>query len=174
MDSRTVDKMKHLANTEVVRRLLIKYFMDRGFGESFDRQLQPSLLQDLPITIPILGTKVEIVPHCEDVDPHSSRATIGWNLFVLGTHRMYLGNTEHADLAMLARQVQRGLIEGASLSARRQTTPRRVVAFITRVLANHEAGYVSLSPGARNSTPGDAFSKAMVGTPQQFNKSGWA
>lgn len=178
MDSYTIDKMKHVANTEVIRRLLIKYFMDKGFHESFNRQLFPSILQDMPHAIPILMDKVEIVPFAEDIDAMSSKATLGWNLFVLGTHRMYLGNTHHNDLADLARQIKAGIInvptEGVA-SARRQSTPRRVVTFITRVLENHEGGYVSLSPNTKQKIPGEPYQSrgAMSGMPQQFSRAGY-
>jgi hypothetical protein len=176
MDSYTIDKMKHLSNTEVVRRLLIKYFMDKGFTESFDRQLYPSVVQDLPLAIPILMDKIEIEPFAENIDALSSRATLGWNLFVLGNHRMFLGNTEHNDLSALARQIRSGVImpEGVS-SARRQTTPRRVVAFITRVLSNHEGGYVNLMPSTKQMVPGEPYQArgAMSGVPNQFGRAGY-
>ena len=178
MDSYTVDKMKYLANTEVIRRLLIKYFMDKGFTESFDRQLYPSIMQDLTLAIPILMDKVEIVPFAEDIDALSGKAQLGWNLFVLGSHRMFLGNTQHNDLQDLARQIRSGIIsvpmEGIA-SARRQTTPRRVVTFVTRVLGNHEAGYTDLTPNTKQSMPGEPYQSrgAMNGMPQQFNRSGY-
>lgn len=172
MESRDIDKMKHLANTEVIRRLLIKYFMDKGFVESFDRQLYPSLLQDLPMAIPVLGTKVEIIPYAEDVDNMLGRARLGWNMFVLGNHRMYLGETFHNDLRDLARHIHTGMIPPSHYgSARKQTTPKRVIAFITRVLGNSEMGYVDLSPpSSAGKFPHQALAakQAMTGMSQQF------
>ena len=58
MSSRVVDKIKHATNTEVVRKLLIHYFIQKGFVESFDRMLYPSLLQDLTMMIPQLENKI--------------------------------------------------------------------------------------------------------------------
>jgi hypothetical protein len=150
MDSRTIDKLKHALNTDVVRRMLVRYFRDKDFNESFDRLVYPAILQDLPMALPVLTSKVEVEPHAREVDPNTGKAVLGWNLYVLGTHRMYLGETYHRDLAELARQIQAGLImipEGAGTSARRQSTPRQIINFITRVLSRHEFGYVDLMPG---------------------------
>jgi hypothetical protein len=173
MDSHTIDNIKHISNTEVIRRLLIKYFFDKGFVESFDRQLYPSIVQDIPMAIPALASKVEIVPNAVNVDTSLGKAVLGWNIFVLGNQRMYLGETHHNNLQDLARQIKAGLImpEGMQSSARRQTTPRRVVTFITRVLQDHEAGYVDLAPTLRPiSEPGQLYGtrNSMNGMPQQF------
>jgi len=136
--------------------LLIKYFMDKGFSDSFSRHIHPSAVQDLPQVIPILTSKVEIVPHAAEVDPYQGKAVLSWNLFVLGIHRMYLGDTYHNNLHDLARILRSGntaSIQSDSGSARRQTTPLRIVSFITRVLGDHEAGYVDLRPSAKALQP---------------------
>ncbi len=174
IDSYVIDRLKHVSNTEVVRRVLIKYFMDKGFAESFDRQMYPALIQDLPLVVPILSNKLEIVPFASEIDTSLGRAVLGWNLFVLGNQRMYLGETYHNSLQDLARQIRSGLIrvpEAGYHTARRQTTPRRVVSFITRVLESHDAGYVDLNPSTRPiRAPGEPFQarQTMMGMPQQF------
>lgn len=174
MDSQTIDHIKHVANTEAVRRMLIQYFVDKGFTESFDRQVYPALVQDLTQIIPQLSTKVEIVPFAEEIDSYQGKATLGWNLFVLGTQRMYLGQTYHNDLRRLASQIMSGNImipEDDVSNARCQATPRRIITFITRVLGTHEAGYIDLSI---TSTPGRKLGEpymtknSMMGMPQQF------
>jgi len=176
MDSIVVDKIKHVSNTEAVRRLLIRYFIDKGYTESFDRHIYPGLIQDLTMAIPILANKIEVEPHAEELDTSMGKAVLGWNLFVLGNHRMYLGDTYHNDLKGLARQIKEGIILPESIaSARRQTTPRRIVTFITRVLSDHEAGYIDLVPAMSGATPGDQYKKnSMMGMPQQyFTRSGY-
>lgn len=182
MDSLTVDKLKHISNNEVVRRLLIKYFIDKGFDKSFDRQMYPSTIQDLPMIIPSLCGKVEIVPHAREIDSSNNKGVLSWNCFVLGSHRMYLGDTYHNDLRDLARQIRMGTIKapdgiGVSATARRQTTPKRVIVFITRVLGDNESGYVDLNPTTGPvRSPGDQFSarQTLMGMPQQFfSRSGY-
>ena len=138
--------------------------------------MYPALLQDLPVAIPVLASKVEIQPHAEELDTALGKATLGWNLFVLGNHRMYLGDTYHNDLKGLARQIKEGIILPERLSAaRRQTTPRRVVTFITRVLDDHESGFIDLIPG-QSRDPGEYYKSrnSLMGMPQQFfSRSGY-
>jgi hypothetical protein len=179
MDSHAIETIKHVSNTEVVRRLLIKYFVDKGFTESFDRHVYPAILQDLIMNIPQLSTKVEVVPFAEEVDSYQGKAVLGWNLFVLGTQRMYLGQTYHNDLRGLARQIQTGFImipEGAISNARRQSTPRRIVTFVTRVLESHNAGYVDLTMSLNPRKIGEPYAakNSLMSMPQQyFSRSGY-
>jgi len=174
IDSFDIDRIKHFANTNVINSLLVKYFKDKGFTESFDNQLYPAVLQDLSITIPSLYNKIEVVPSASDVDLSTDRAVLSWNLFALGNHRMYLGDTYHNGLHDLARQIRGGMVtipEGNHGSARRQTTPRRVVSFIGRVLGDHDDGYVDLSVDSlKNVNVNDPFygKQNILGLPQQF------
>jgi len=177
MESYDIDKFKHVSNNEVVRRLLIKYFMDKGCttSGSFDRQMYPAMIQDISQVIPVLSNKVEVVPYAGEVDPALGRAVLGWNLFVLGNNRMFLGETYHNNLHDLARQIRGGNIrmpDRGFPNARRQTTPKRVISFITRILHDHEAGYVDLSPTTGPIKPvGEPYGvnrQSMLGMPQQF------
>jgi hypothetical protein len=177
MESETVDKIKHLSNTEVIRRLLIKYMIDKGFDGpgSFDRQLNPLLLQDLVYVVPSLSSKIEIIPHAMSIDPTLGKASLGWNMFVIGSYRMFLGETFHNNLSELAREINSGLIKvplmGGSASARRLSTPRRVISFILRILNEHDAGYVDLQPSQMPfRKPGEAYyaRQTLSGMPQQF------
>lgn len=173
MDTNSIEQLKHLSNTEVVRRLLIQYFVEKGFAESFDRHLYPAIIQDLTMVIPQMATKVEIVPFAEEVDTYQGKAVLGWNLFVLGNQRMYLGQTFHNDLRGLAAQLQTGFImipESGASNARKQSTPRRIVTFITRILESHESGYVDLSTSMNPRKVGEPYAtkNSMMGMPQQF------
>ena len=87
METQDIDLIKHFANTETVRRKLIRYFISKGFVDSFDRLVYPPLLQDLPFDPDVcLINKVEVVPYAADIDTSLGRAVIGWNLFVLGNN----------------------------------------------------------------------------------------
>ena len=133
MDSHTIETIKHVSNTEVVRRLLVKYFIEKGFMESFDRHLYPALLQDLILQIPQLTTKIEIVPFAEEVDTFQGKAILGWNIFVLGNQRMYLGQTFHNDLRGLARQLQTGMIipERINVDINKEVSVKLYVLFLS-------------------------------------------
>ena len=145
------ERIKHAANNEVVRRMLIQYFLNKGHNESFDRTINPVAIQDLPYAVFGLDSKIEIEPHANEIDPTIGKASIGWNMFVLGTQRMYLGETNHDNLLELAKQVKMGEIsQDTVLSARHCTTPRRIIMFIERVLADHDSGYIDLTPRTRS------------------------
>lgn len=145
VDSRFIDRLRHKLNTDVVERLLIKYFMSKGY-DNFDRLIYPPFVQDIPFMVQELADKIEIVPHAVRIDPLADTAVIGWNLFVLGTYRCFLGETQHQGLRQLALQLTQGMVASQDQSATRQTTPRRVIKFITDVLAKHQSGYVNLTP----------------------------
>lgn len=143
-------KIHHAANTEAVRRTLIKYFLERNFKESFDKAVNPVSIQDMPYMNLGLENKIEIEPHAVEIDPTTSRATLGWNLFVLGNQRMYLGETYHANLIDLARQIKSGqILPETTITTKRCTTPRRIIHFIERVLSNSQGGIVDLAPTDR-------------------------
>lgn len=146
MRPETTKKIKHTLNTDIVRRLLVMYFEEKGYANSFSRFIYPPHLVDLPVIISPLHTKVEIVPHVVDIDPIVGKATLKWNMFVLGVHRMDLGTTSHNDLQTLAKQIKNGFsAEPADMgSTMSRVTPNRVIAFICRVLGNSESGYVDL------------------------------
>lgn len=175
IDSIDIDKLKHLSNNEVVKRMLIKYFIDKGFEDSFEKQLFPPMLQDLTSTIPLIASKIEVVPFAKEIDTALNKAVLGWNLFVLGNQRMYLGETHHTGLSDLARQIRSGTIArselGGSITARKTTTPRKVILFISKVLGNNEAGYVDLNlTNVPFRQPGEPYAakQSLSGMPQQF------
>lgn len=181
IDSYDIDKIKHISNNEVVKRMLIKYFIDKGFEDSFDKQVFPPSLQDLTATIPLLASKVEVQPFAKEIDTGLNKAVLGWNLFVLGNQRMYLGETHHTGLSDLARQIRSGSISrsemGGTITARKTTTPRKIILFISKVLSNNEAGYVDLNlANVPNRQPGEPYAakQSLSGMPQQFfSRSGY-
>ena len=147
MDTRLVDKLRFALNNDVAERLVLRYFMSKGFDKTqLDRLVYPPILQDMPFAITEMSDKIEIIPHVESVDPVSDTAQLGWNLFVLGTHRCYLGESFHNGLKLLALQLQHGQVIAEDQMATRQTTPRRIIKFISQVLMSHSAGYVNLTP----------------------------
>lgn len=160
MESRDLDRIRHVSNTEVIRRLLIRYFIDKGYDNSFDRLVYPPDIQDMPLVIPILATKVEIIPNAVEIDTSLGRAVLEWNLFLLGVHRMYLGDTYHNSLRDLAKEIKNGMVTKVEVQrgqSTRNTTPRKIIAFITRVLSSHESGYINLAPAQAAKEPGAAY-----------------
>lgn len=171
------DKIRHAANTDVIRRLLIKYFVGKGFTETFDRSIHPLMIQDLPKAIPGLDTKIEIEPHALSIDPTTSVAIIGWNLFVLGNQRMFLGETHHDNLMELARQIRAGqIMPNTATLTRRETTPKRLIHFVTKVLGCNAAGYVDLGVKPKPMMAQPAHYRPVRGPSQEaqyYSRSGY-
>lgn len=166
MDTRFVDKLRFALNNEVAERLLVRYFVGKGFDKTnLDRLIYPPILQDMPFTITEMSDKLEIVPHAQNIDPIGDTAKLGWNLFVLGSQRCYLGESYHQGLKRLALQLQQGQVISEDQMATRQTTPRRIITFISRAFQSHEGGFINLTP---RTIPMQFQHTRSVGMSQQF------
>lgn len=154
------DKIRTAFNTELTRRLLIKYFMDKGMTESFEKRLYPPTLQDMTIKIPQLRGKIEIQPFVEDIDPNSGAVKLGWNLFVLGTKRMYLGESVHTSLQEVTSAIG-GPLDGSRYLD--YATPKRMINFIVNVLSDSKQGDIPPS----NKLGKRAMSVLPIGTGEQ-------
>lgn len=174
MDANSTQQLKHALNTEVVRRMLIKYFVESGY-ENFDTLIYPASLQNMPMVIQELYTKIEVEPHALNIDPLTDSAKIGWNLFVLGEQRMYLGETYHSGLKTLAQQLQTGQVVSEGYVATKQTTPRRIIHFVTSALSKVEAGYTDLNPSIQPNlfAFGNRLGSNMAQSNQFFTRSGY-
>lgn len=146
MNDIDINRLKKAANAEVIQRTLVKYFSDRGFSDKMNRQISPLQLQDIAESNIGLIDKVELIPHTANIDPSTGKITLGWNLFVLGNQRMYLGETMHENVIELAGYIKEGMIPNAdTINTIRCTTPNRIIRFITKTLGNSKAGYVNLN-----------------------------
>ena len=147
MDTRFVDKVRSALNHDVAERLVLRYFMSKGFDKtSLDRLIYPPIMMDMGFALTEMSDKIEVVPYVASVDPMGDTAVLGWYLFVLGNHRCYLGESFHTNLKTLALQLQHGQVVAEDQMASRQTTPRRIIKFISTVLRSHDSGYVNLTP----------------------------
>lgn len=181
LSGKHIDKINQRLNEALIRRLLVRYFCNHGYSENFDRKLFPPLLQTLVEEVPELTSKIEVVPYVEEIDPQTGYGRVGWNLFVNGNQRLFLGETEHASMTDFSRQVEQnrdgviGITEDAAPS-NKETTPRRVVMFITRVLNNTRHGVRTVLPDVISKSPkgvqsatksgGDMFSKNQAARPE--------
>lgn len=137
-----VEKVYFSLNREYMRRLLTKYFWQKGFKENMDRKIYPPLLQDMAIAIPQFIGKIEIEPQVNDINPTTGTVTIGWNMFVLGNKRMFLGESTHTDLQEI-RMPLAGAGNRQGLQSLTFATPKRVMNFIITLLGEHKQGDLS-------------------------------
>lgn len=147
MDIKTKNKIKRAVQEELVKRLLVKYFSEKGFNESFESPIYPPTVFDLPYRVPELMNSVEIVPYVEKLDPVTNVVTMGWNLFVLGTNRVHLGTTTHANLM----EFRRSLMGQANpnMPSEPRKTPKELIGFIMSTVGRNKGTLLELPPGAR-------------------------
>lgn len=142
----TIDKIEKTFNSALTKRLLVQYFVERGFGENFDKRTNPIMLQDLAHRIPQLHGLVEVEAHAKDIDPTTGWCRLAWNLFVLGNQRMYLGETEHDDIKTLHKYIEEGspiLVDDIhGIKSRQERSARDIVHFIARTLGKSDAGRI--------------------------------
>jgi len=155
---RLAERVYVALNQELLRRQLIRYFVQKGFKESFNRKLYPPQLQDMTMHVPILDGKVEVTPFVEDIDPNSGVVTLGWNLFVLGNKRMYLGESTHTSLVEITNF---GI--GQAPPEADHTTPRRVMNFVIKILSEDKRGVLRRQKNQRgNRAPMPGFGMGDV------------
>ena len=129
MRSEMIERIRQSLGRELVMRSLVKFFVENGFRESFDVHIYPPLLQSIPKQVPILAEKIEVEPYVDSINQRHGTVQLGWNLFVLGTKRMFLGKTIHRNLTELN---QTTMPAGSIMDLK--ATPRSIIKFVLSVL----------------------------------------
>lgn len=106
--------------------------------------LYPPSCYDLPVKIPQLYTRCEIIPTIEETNTTLGTVKLNWKCFVLGTNRLDLGMTTHTGQTDVLRAVMGE--PNFDLPADYMSTPKQLIEFILKVLDNSKAGYVELPP----------------------------
>lgn len=136
-----IDNLKRAANVYKVKKFLIDYFIRKFGKENFNRIIDPSLLMDLIDEIPQLASRIEIVPNAVDMKLQEDMIAIEWNLFAFGNKRMYLGKTNHINIANTIYALKRGHkcpnINGVEYGV----SPKRIVQFVVRIFEKSKDGY---------------------------------
>jgi len=138
------NRLKKALQEELVKRLLIKYFKEKSLDET---PIYPPSIFDLPFRIPELLSAVEVVPFVEQMDPMTNVVTIGWNLFVLGTNRMFLGTSTHTNLMEFRRSIS-GPVQSTNMPSSRKKTAADVTEFIMTMVGRNKGALLELPPGA--------------------------
>jgi hypothetical protein len=144
-------------NQEHCKRLLLDYFIKKGLQNKLDLKIYPPVLQDLLVIVPQLAEKVEISPFLRELDPSSGEYNLGWNLFVLGTNRMFLGNSTHMDL----NEIRTKIVDlECSYDRSSFVTPNQIIKFVAESLCKSKSGFIRnrISP---------CFKKSLSSLPDQ-------
>lgn len=162
MNARTKNKLKRALQEELVKRLLVKYFKDKGLSESL---VYPPAIYDLPYRVPELLSSVEVVPFVESMDQVTNVVTIGWNLFVLGTNRVHLGSSTHTNLM----EFKRSLLssgDGRGMPSSKKKTAKQLIEFIMNIVGRNKNAILELPPGAKLPTFSQVVSQFGSRTPR--------
>ncbi len=171
-----VDNLEYTFNGEFARRLLIKFFCSKGFHENFDKRVYPPLMQDILEAAPEFIGKMELIPSAVEIDPGSGFARLGWNLFLLGNQRMYLGETEHTELSELAQSLDSNsfvVTESEIDNVFRQgRSARDITNWVTRVLGRSEGGLLRSLERTEPSSLGNAQGTDFFERPKAIRPEG--
>jgi hypothetical protein len=148
MDLKVKNNIKRAIQEEIVKRLLVKYFTEKGFKESFEAPIYPPMIYDLPYVIPELMNSVEIVPFVEQIDPITNVVTMGWNLFVLGTNRMNLGSSTHNNLMEFRRSLM-GQQNNPNMPSEMRKTPKAILEFVMGIIGRNKGAILEMPPGVK-------------------------
>lgn len=97
MDKITKTSLVKIMQKEFVRRNLIKFFEDKGYNNFLVNPNPPSLM-DLVDRVDVLQGIAEVKYYIEDINMENNMIKVGWNLFLLGNQRAFLGHTSHTNL----------------------------------------------------------------------------
>lgn len=154
MRSNLKKRLEHRLGKEVAKKALLEYMTQRGYDNQ-NMLVYPPAIYDIGAQ-PDTFKKVELVPFQKDSDPTTNAVVVGWNMFVLGTNRLYLGTTTHTSLA----ELQGGITESSSSDL--EKTSSEIIEFILRVLDDHEDGF-KRAPQAGSNQPGLPTNKPRIG-----------
>ena len=134
MNATLANKIRRILTGHATRTSLEQFFETAGV--EMDEPLYPPLIREMMSRVPIVSTRVEIKPHVVELDPTTNAVRVGWNLFVMGNNRLYLGTSVHESMEDLNRQA---IINGEkSDTSERFTTPKQIINFIIDTLNEHE------------------------------------
>lgn len=96
MDNIAKNSLLRILQKEFIRRNLIKYFEEKGYNNFLVKPYPPTMLD---LVDEDNSDILEIKYYLEDINMKNNTIKFGWNLFLLGNKRIFLGYTNHRNLA---------------------------------------------------------------------------
>lgn len=140
MDPKLLNNIRNILGIVAIKKVLSEYMENKQINPG--TLVYPPMIQDLQC-IPEISNRVELVPFMEELDPASGYIKVGWNLFVLGTNRKFLGYTVHESLEDLQQPEPSKQSKEHSLC---YTTGEEVLDFIVETLQKYNEDHISLGP----------------------------
>lgn len=141
MDPKLLNNVRMILGLTVIKQQLNEYFENKQIN--MESLLYPPIIQDMNESVPDISNKVELTPFMEELDPTSGYVKVGWNLFVMGTNRKFLGYTVHESLEDL-KQPSDG--KKAMETSLRYATPNDIVEFIVETIQEYDPEHISIGP----------------------------
>lgn len=129
--------IKKILTKELLRNKLEAYFQEKEMG--YEEKMYPPMLQDIMLRIPAITKYIDVSPFVEDVDPVNGTVSMGWNLYVLGTKRMYLGSSTHKSVQEFQNPAMWGK---ENQFAKKIVTPEKIIKFISEELSSHDLEFI--------------------------------
>jgi len=140
MDPKLLNNIRNILSIVAIKKQLAEYLENKQIMS--ETLVYPPLIQDLQ-TIPEISNRVELIPFMEELDPTSGFIKVGWNLFVLGTNRKFLGYTVHQSLEDLKQPEPTKESRENSLC---YTTGGEVLDFIIETIQKYNEDHISVGP----------------------------
>ena len=140
MDPKLLNNIRNILGIVAIKKNISEYLEHKEIKPG--AFVYPPSIQDIQ-TIPEISNRVELVPFMEELDPASGFVKVGWNLFVLGTNRKFLGYTVHESLDDLNRPEPTKKSMEQSLC---YATGIEVLNFIIETLQKYNEDHISLGP----------------------------
>jgi hypothetical protein len=141
MNPKLLNSIRNILGIASVRKQLCEYLEKKEMNER--SVVYPPSIQDIQENIPDISNRVEIVPFMEELDPTSGFVKVGWNLFVFGTNRKFLGYTIHESIDELKMAVPNKKAAEHSLC---YTTGGELIEFIIDTLRKYNEDQIVLGP----------------------------
>lgn len=140
MDPKLLNNIRNILGISSIRKQLSEYLTSKDINPN--TLVYPPLIQDIG-SVPEISDRIELVPFMEELDPMSGFIKVGWNLFVLGTNRKFLGYTVHESLEDLKRSEPSKQSREHSLC---YASGNEVLNFIIKTLQKYNKNHISLGP----------------------------
>lgn len=140
MDPKLINNIRSILDIMSIKKQLTEYLTSKGIDPG--TTVYPPLLQDIQ-SIGDVSNRIELIPFMEEIDPASGYIRVGWNLFVLGTNKKFLGYTNHKSLNDLNQLEPTEQSKQESLC---YTVGKDIIDFIIGTLQKYDDDYTSLGP----------------------------
>jgi hypothetical protein len=106
------NEITKILELEILKKQIEEYFINNCTidenEELATHKINPILLANLPFRVAPLSNLVEVIPHIKEINMSNGEIIIGWNFFIDGINRLYLGSTKFEDFNKMIQAIKNG------------------------------------------------------------------